>query len=331
MNQTRLKNLSPILVAALIITVIIIVVIAVGLNLNSQTEVIQGQVEANDYRVSSKVPGRVLEIRVEEGQSVSAGDTLAVLEAPDIEAKLAQATAAREAAQAMARKADNGAQHEQIEAAYQLWQKAKVAVDVTEKSYTRINNLFEQGVMPEQKRDEAYAAYQAAIADERAAKSQYDMAEKGARAEDKSAAEAQVQRADAAITEVKTYMNETILTAAHNGVVTEIYPEVGELVGTGAPIMNVSRIGEYWFVFNVREDYLPGMKANTELNIYVPAFDKTVKSKITRINDVGTYAVWKATKALDEYDLKTFEVKAVPVNFEELDGIRPGMSAIIRE
>lgn len=300
-----------------------------GLNLDSQAEVIQGQVEANDYRVSSKVPGRVQEILVEEGHVVSVGDTLAIIEAPDIKAKLAQATAARDAAQAMARKASNGAQREQIDAAYQLWQKAKAAAEIAQKSYNRVNNLFSQGVIPEQKKDETYAAYQAAIADELAAKAQYDMATKGTRAEDKSAAEAQVQRSEAAINEVKSYMDETVLTATHDGIVTEIFPEEGELVGTGAPIMNISRTGEYWFVFNVREDYLPGMTVGTKLDIYIPAYDKTVKAKISGINDVGTYAVWKATKALDKYDLKTFEVKAVQENSEKIDGIRPGMSAII--
>lgn len=329
MDKRKKTNFSLVLVAAAIVVVIIIAVIIAGLSIASKPELIQGQVETGDYRVSSKVPARVLEIRVQEGDSVCAGDTLVILEAPDVEAKLAQANAAREAAEALQNKAQKGAQREQIEGAFQLWQKAKAGVEVAEKSYNRVNRLFEQGVLAEQKRDEAYAQYQAMVASERAAKSQYDMAVNGARAEDKAAAGAQVARANAAISEVNSYINETVLLAPQSGVVTEVYPEVGELVGSGAPLLNVALLNDVWFVFNVREDRLPGLTVGTQAEVYLPAFDKTVPARITRIKEVGSYAVWKATKALDQYDLKTFEVKAVPVEEASLAGARPGMSAIL--
>lgn len=328
--EKKSKNITPVILAAAIVVVAIVVVIVIGLNINDRPEVIQGQIETADYRVSSKVPARVLEIRVEEGDSVCAGDTLVILEAPDVEAKLAQADAARLAATAQQRKAANGAQGEQIESAFQMWQKAKAALDVAEKSYNRVNRLFEQGVLAEQKRDEAYAQFQAMAATEKAAKAQYDMARNGARVEDKAMAGAQVLRAEAAISEVNSYINETVLLASHDGVVTEVYPEVGELVGSGAPLVNVARLNDAWFLFNVREDKLPGMAVGTELSVYIPAFDVEVPVKITRVKDVGSYAVWKATKALDDYDLKTFEVKAVPAGALP-GGVRPGMSAIISE
>ncbi len=328
MNRKK-TNFTLVLFAAAIVVVAIIVVIIIGLNMSEQPEVIQGQAETSDYRVSGKVPGRVLEIRVQEGDTVCAGDTLVILEAPDVEAKLAQANAARMAAEAQRRKADNGAQREQIEGAYQLWQKAKAGVEVAEKSYNRVNRLFEQGVLAEQKRDEAYAQYQAMLASERAAKSQYDMAVNGARSEDKSMAGAQVLRAEAAVSEVNSYINETVLTAPQAGVVTEIYPEQGELVGTGAPLMNIARLDDTWFVFNVREDMLPGLTVGTEFEAYMPALDRTVALRVSRIKEVGSYAVWKATKALDQYDLKTFEVKAVPADGAELGDVKPGMTAVV--
>ncbi|MCM1310497.1 MAG: efflux RND transporter periplasmic adaptor subunit [Bacteroides sp.] len=329
MDTKKKTNLSLVLVAAVIVVVVIIAVIIAGISIANKPEIIQGQIETGDYRVSSKVPARVLEIRVQEGDTVCAGDTLVILEAPDVEAKLAQANAAREAAEALQRKASNGAQREQIEGAFQMWQKAKAAAEVAEKSYNRVNRLFEQGVLAEQKRDEAYAQYQAMVATEKAAKSQYDMAVSGARAEDKSAAAAQVARAQGAISEVSSYIDETVLTASQSGVVTEVYPEVGELVGSGAPLLNVAKLNDVWFVFNVREDRLPGMTVGSEIEVYVPAFNKTVKAKISRIKEVGSYAVWKATKSLDQYDLKTFEVKALPADQKELAGVRPGMSAIL--
>lgn len=315
------KNLNIIIVIASIFTLVIIAVIVVGLTLPSQKETIQGQAEMTDYRLSSKIPARVLEIRVKKGDMVSKGDTLVILDAPDIEAKLSQAQAAFDAAQALELKARNGARNEQIQGAYATWQKAIAGRDVAEKTYSRVNRLFEKGVMAEQKRDEAYAQYQAAIATEQAAKSQYDMAVNGSRHEDMTAARAQVERAQGAIKEVSSYVSETALIATADGVVTDIFPEIGELVGSGAPIMNVSVIDDMWFTFNVREDMLPGITVGTEMDVYVPAFDKSVKVRIERIKDVGSFATWKATKALDKYDLKTFEVQAYPVQPEDLVGL----------
>lgn len=325
------KNLNIIIVTASIITLVILTVIIVGLTLPSSKETIQGEAETTDYRLSSKIPARILEIRVREGDMVFKGDTLVVLDAPDIEAKLSQAHAAFNAAQALELKARNGARQEQIQGAYATWQKAIAGREVAEKTYNRVNRLYENGVMAEQKRDEASAQFNAAIATEAAAKSQYDMAVNGSRYEDLSAARAQVERAQGAVNEVYSYISETALTASADGVVTEIFPETGELVGSGAPIMNVSMIDDVWFTFNIREDMLPGITVGNETEVYVPAFDKNVKVRITRIKDIGSFATWKATKALDKYDLKTFEVQAYPTNPEELIGLRAGMTAIFEK
>lgn len=325
------KNQNIILITASIITIVVVTIILVGLNLPSPKEIVQGQAEATDYRLSSKIPGRVLEIRVKKGDMVSAGDTLVVLDAPDIEAKLSQAHAAFVAARAIEQKARNGAREEQVQAAYATWQKAIAGRDVAEKTYNRVNRLFESGVMAAQKRDEALAQYKAAVATENAAKSQYDMAVNGSRHEDISAARAQVERAKGAVDEVSSYISETALVATADGVVTDIFPEVGELVGSGAPIMNVSVVDDMWFTFNVREDMLPGMTVGTEMDVYVPAFDKNVTVRIDRIKDVGSFATWKATKALDKYDLKTFEVEAYPLNPDDLAGLRPGMTAVFEK
>ncbi|MBD5239997.1 MAG: HlyD family efflux transporter periplasmic adaptor subunit [Bacteroidales bacterium] len=324
------KNLLILITAGIIIVAIVATVLA-GMHMNRRVDVIQGQIETSAYRVSSKVPGRVMKICVSEGDTVAAGDTLVILDTPDIEAKLAQAEAARQAAEALSTKANNGAQAEQIQGAYELWQKAKAGLEVAQKTYDRVNRLFEEGVMAAQKRDEAYANLKAMEATERAAKSQYEMAKNGARAEDKSAARAQVARADAAISEVNSYISEGVLTASAPGVVTEIYPSVGELVGTGAPLMNVSQLQDSWFTFSVREDKLPELGVGTEVTVYVPALDKEVPAKITRLKEIGSYAVWKATKALDQYDLKMFEVIARPDADNSLSGARAGMSAIIKE
>lgn len=327
----RNKNFTVILAAALILIGIIVVTIVIGLSLPEHPDIIQGQAETTDYRLSSKVPARVCEIRVQEGNHVRRGDTLVILEAPDIRAKLSQAEAAYAAAQAQEQKAQNGTRQEQVQQAYEMWQKARAAMEVAEKTYHRINRLFENGVMAEQKRDEAQAQYEAMVATERAARSQYDMAVNGARLEDKAAAGAQVQRAQGAVSEVTSYMDETVIVATADGVVTEIFPELGELVGTGAPIMNVSCTDDVWFTFNIREDLLPGLTVGTETEVYLPAFDKRIPVRIIKMKDVGTFAVWKATKALDGFDLKTFEVKARPLNVEGLENVRSGMTVIMEK
>lgn len=324
------KNHNVIIACTTIILAVIAIVVVAGLCIPEPEEVIQGQAETSDYRVSSKVPARILEIKVSEGDPVHKGDTLVILEAPDIRAKLAQAEAAFNAAQALEQKARTGARREQIQSAYEVWQKSVAGREVAEKTYNRVNRLYESGVMAEQKRDEALANYRAMVATENAARSQYDMAVNGTRHEDISAAGAQVSRAEGAIREISSYVDETVLLASDDGVVTEIFPEQGELVGTGAPIMNVTKTDDIWFTFNVREDLLPGLVTGQIVSVYVPAYDKDVAVKITRIKDVGSFATWKATKALDKYDLKTFELQAYPVDPAELKGLRGGMSAILK-
>ncbi len=309
-------------------TLVVIIVAAIGyFTIGNEPDIIQGQVEVTEYRVSSKVPGRILELRVKEGDYVKVGDTLAILDAPDVRAKMTQAQSAEEAAAAMDEMARAGARAEQIRGAYQLLQQAKAGAEIAEKSYKRVQRLYEEGVMTAQKRDEALANYKAMEAQMKAAQSQYDMARNGARREEKMAAAAQVGRARGAVEEVGSYINETVQTAQMEGEVSDVYPKVGELVGTGSPIMTIAVMKDLWGTFNVREDHIQGMKVGDELTAFVPAFGKDIRMKVYHIKDEGSYAVWKATKANGQYDLKTFEIKARPV--EPVDGLRPGMSLIV--
>ena len=319
-----------ILLAVMGFAAVVVIVALIGLiALDRDPDIIQGQVEVSEYRVSSKVPGRILEIRVKEGDYVKAGDTLAILDAPDVRAKMEQAQSAESAAAALEMKAKNGARKEQIQGAFSVLQQAKAGFEIAEKSYNRVQRLFDEGVMSAQKRDEAFANYKAMEAQMKAAQSQYDMAVNGARMEDKLAASAQVGRARGAVQEVNSYIHETVQIAQKEGEVTDIYPKVGELVGTGSPIMSIAMMDDMWGTFNVREDQLNDIHVGTEFTVFVPAFNKEVKMKVYHLKDQGSFAVWKATKANGQYDLKTFEVKARPV--EKLEGLRPGMSLIINK
>lgn len=321
---------NNILLAVTGFTAVVVIVAVVGFfALGREPEMIQGQVEVTEYRVSSKVPGRILELRVKEGDYVKAGDTLAVIDAPDVRAKLEQAQSAESAAAALDEMAKKGARDEQIRGAFQVLQQAKAGYEIAEKSYNRVQRLFDEGVLSAQKRDEALANYKAMEAQVKAARSQYDMARNGARREEKMAAAAQVNRAKGAVAEVSSYISETVQVAQMEGEVSDVYPKVGELVGTGSPIMSISVMSDMWGTFNVREDQLGGLSVGTEFDAFVPAFGKDIKMKVYYMKDEGSYAVWKATKANGQFDLKTFEVKARPVT--PVEGLRPGMSLIIKE
>ena len=326
-EKTQHKNIL-LTVAAFTVVVVIIAVIGT-LVFKSEPEIIQGYVEVSEYRVSSKVPGRVLELRVKEGDYVNVGDTLAIIDAPDVKAKLAQAESAESAASAMDQMANNGARREQINGAYALLQQAKAGLEIAQKSYNRVQRLYDEGVMSAQKRDEAFANYKAIEAQVKAAQSQYDMAVNGARREEKMAAAAQVNRAKGAVQEVNSYISETMQTAQKAGEVSDVYPKEGELIGTGSPIMSVSVLAAMWGTFNVRAVRLDGMRIGSVITAYAPAFKKDIKMKVYYIKDQGSYATWKATKANGQYDLKTFEVKARPVT--KVEGLRPGMSLVLKK
>lgn len=323
------KQHKNIIITAACTTLVVAVVAVIGaMSIKQEPETIQGQVEVSEYRVSSKVPGRILEIRVKEGDYVNVGDTLAILDAPEVRAKMTQAQSAENAAAAMDEMANNGARQEQVRGAFAVLQQAKAGLEIAQKSYNRVQRLYDEGVMTAQKRDEAFANYKALEAQVKAAQSQYDMARNGARSEEKKAAAAQVNRAKGAVAEVNSYIHETMQIAQMAGEVSDVYPKVGELVGTGSPIMSVSLMNDIWGTFNVREDQLNGMKVGSVVTAFVPAFKKEIRMKVYYIKDQGSYAVWKATKSNGQYDLKTFEVKARPM--DKLEGLRPGMSLILK-
>ncbi len=326
-NQvTNRQNLH--LVLGGMIAVVVILFIIGWIVYKPELEIIQGFAEATEVRVSGKVPGRINKLFVQEGEVVQAGDTLVYIDSPEVAAKLAQANAAQRAALSQEQKAQKGVRAEIIQGAYDMWQKANVGVNIAKKSYDRVQRLFDKGVVTAQKRDEAEAQYQAAVAQASAAKSQYNMAKNGAEREDKLSAKALVERAKGAVDEVEAYLKETVLVAPITGEISDIFPKQGELVGTGAPIMNIVDLSKMWFVFNVREDLLGDMKMGAKIKVKIPALNNTeVALTITHIKAMASFATWKATKTNGEFDAKTFEIRATPT--QPIKDLRPGMSAII--
>ena len=324
----RKKNSLAAGIIGLVVVIVVIGIVGYFVSKPKPT-VVSGEVEANEYRVSGKVPGRIEELYVKEGDYVHKGDTVVFINSPEVMAKLAQVSALKAAAVAQSTKAENGAQKEMIEGAYQMWQTALVQEKVMKKSFERIQKLYNEKVVTAQKYDEVKAKYDASVTQAKAAKSQYDLALAGARTEDKAAAAAVVNQAEGALMEVQGYLAELYLVAPCDGIVSAIYPKEGELVGQGAPIMSVTDMSDIWFTFNVREDHLHGIKRGDVLTLSVPALDgEAVRAKVTYMAARESYATWRATKETDSYDAKTFEVRAVPESLTE--GLLPGMTVIVK-
>ena len=330
MENLREKKERSLVVGLIALIVIIVVLALIGLFLlKPEPQIIQGQAEATQVRVSGKLPGRVVEFMVEEGQHVLAGDTLVHIHSSLVEAKLSQAEAMETVAKAQNKKVDSGTRVELLNSAYDMWQQAQAGLTIAKKTYERMQSLYKKGVVSEQKRDEAEAAYKAMVATESAAKSQYEMAKAGAQAEDKAAAAAMVAAAQGSVAEVESILSDSYLTAPTDGEISDIFPNVGELVSLGTPIMNVLKLDDMWVSFNVREDLLENLTMGAEVQAIIPALEnKEVTLKVFYIRDMGSYAVWRATKVTGQYDAKTFQVKARPV--EPVDNLRPGMSVLLK-
>jgi len=290
--------------------------------------ILQGMVEAKHIKVASKIPGRIDEILVEVGQKVHKGDTLIRIGTPELDAKLVQAQSVHNAAESQSEKAQNGAREEQIQGAYNLWQKARAGLEVYKKTYARVKKLHEEGVVPTQKLDEVTAKYHAAQQDEHAARAMYNMAKKGARIEDKKGAAALVDQASGVLQELDSYLSEAQVKAPIDGEVASLISQEGEIVNSGFPIATIVDLNDVWFTFNIREDYLSKVTMDKLIKVSVPALGgQEIEVIVNFINPLGDFATWKATKTTGDFDMRTFEVKAKPVI--KVDGLRPGMTALI--
>lgn len=321
----RLLTTIAILLAATALTAIIGFVF-----MNRPDSYIEGQVEGTTVRISGKLAGRVAHLYVEEGDTVHAGDTLVHIHSTITEAQLGEAEAMHSAADAQSRKIDNGTRIQIISAARDLLNQAEAAVTITRKTYERMERLFNEGVVAEQRRDEARAAYDAAVAGRDAAASQLSLAEAGAQAEDRESVAAIAEAAGSTVSQVEALLADSYLTAPFDGTIDQIFPETGELVALGTPIMNLLRTDKRWITFNIREELLNELNVGNRIEVMIPALNRRkIEVEIYYARDMGSYATWRSTKSNGSYDSRTFQIKARPT--EEIPGLRPGMSAIYDE
>ena len=315
-----------------VMTLMLLLVVWVGVVFykayQPQPTILQGEITARSYSISAKIPGRISKVFVKKGDLVSEGDKIFTIYSPEVEAKLAQAKAAQEAAGAQSKQAQNGARAQEIQAAKDQWQKAKAAEELMHTTFLRIDTLYKQGVVSQQKRDEVYTKYQASKYDANAAKQLAEMATKGARDEVKEAATAQEKVYTAKVDEVNAYIKETVQKSFHKGEVAQVLIHDGELSPAGFPVVSIIDMDESWARFSVREDYLAKFRKGSEFNIKIPALgDESYLFKVTSIAVMGDYATWKATESGKGFDMKSFEVELRPL--KPIERLRVGMSTLL--
>ncbi len=321
--------MKNVIISLTILIVLIIFGVAMFFIFRPGDIILQGETNADDYRVSSRVTGRVSNIYVKEGDTVTTGQIVATIDAPDLRAKAVQAGGARKSATAQQLKTDIGTRPEEKEAAFNMWQKAIVAERIALQTNTRIVKLYKEGVVSAQQRDEAQAQYDAAVRDAEAAKAQYTIALEGPRSEDKTSAAGMAEQAAGALQEVESYINDTVLYSPIDGEVSTVVARLGELAAGGFPLVTVTDMNGIYTIFNVREDLMPSFTMGKEFDVTIPALGTDIyKMKITYISPRGSYATWSSSKTTGGFELKTFEIKMYPVG--TIPGLRPGMSVLYK-
>lgn len=326
--MNALKLLGKIaVVLALIVLIIMGIAQLQKFATQPREQFLQGQMEARRVLVAGKVPGRIVSLFVREGDVVVKDSLVAIVSSPEIEAKKIQAAGALEAAKAQAKKAKNGARREDITALKAMADRAQEAATLAKNTYDRVQKLFDEGVLPLQKRDEAETQMKASQAASDAAFAKYKQAVVGSRIEDKAAANALVMQAEGANAEVDAYLEETKIRAPISGEISLKLAEEGEVVGSGSPIVAVTDLKDAWAVFHLREDYLQNVHKGSKFEMQVPALGRKIEMVVNYIAAVGDYATWRSSKESSGFDLKTFEVRMRPV--DDIPNLRPGMSVLL--
>lgn len=323
------KNRKYIAIAFVVVLIGVAIVSAIGIiALGKKPDILQGQVEATEIRISGKLPGRIDRFLVQEGQNVNRGDTLVVINSPEVVAKYDQVDAMKNVAVYENRKVEEGTRKQITESVYQLWMKSKSDLELATTTYNRIQSLYRDSVVTSQRKDEVEAVYKAALAAERAAYQQYQMALDGARKQDRESSQSLVDAAQSTLQEVAVLLQDARLVAPESGQIAVIYPKRGELVAPGTPIMSLVVLEDAHVVLNVREDLMPRFKMKGKFRGDVPALGREgIEFEIYYISPLGSYSTWKSTKQVGSYDMRTFEIKARPT--APVEDLRPGMSVLV--
>lgn len=329
MTESNTKKVNkPVLLSAAAVACLLVLGVGFWMGTHPSEEPLYGVMQAKTVDVAAKVTGRVETLPVHEGDTVSAGQLLMTLDIPEVEAKLKEVEALKSAATARQSLVDEGARPQEIRAAKAQMQRAQAGQELAQKTFNRVHALYREGLISKQKHDEALAQKKSADELLAAAKEQYDIALTGARTQEKQAATALTAQATGGVEQVESLVKEKNVTSPIASEVSRIYVEVGEVAAAGLPLATLVDLSDQWAVFNIREDDLPKITKGAVLSAEIPALNaKNVQFKVYFINPRGDYATWRATRQSSGYDLRTFEVRARPV--QPVSDLRPGMSVIV--
>ena len=324
------KKSAAIKAIGLMVLILLLGFIAFGLWKSYQPKEIelQGRVEADTIHVSTKVPSRIEEIYVHDGQKVSKDQELVRLFSPEIDAKKQQALAALQSALALQSTAERGSQQENIDSLYANWQSLKAQEALAKTTYQRGANLFKEGVISRQRRDEMQAAALSTSQLTEAAYQQYARAKRGSTPQQLSSADAQVQFAQAAVAEANALAAETKLRSPIDGTVSKTYGKVSELVAMGVPVVSILQDDDLWVSVNVREDLYAQIYKAKSMDGFIPALNQTATFKIKTIDAEGEFATIKTTRQTGGYDIRSFKIHLAPV--QPITDLKVGMSVLFK-
>ena len=329
MTESNTKKVNkPVLLSAAVVACLLVLGVGFWMGTHPSEEPLYGVMQAKTVDVAAKVTGRVETLPVHEGDTVSAGQLLMTLDIPEVEAKLKEVEALKSAATARQSLVDEGARPQEIRAAKAQMQRAQAGQELAQKTFNRVHALYREVLISKQKHDEALAQKKSADELLAAAKEQYDIALTGARTQEKQAATALTAQATGGVEQVQSLVKEKNVTSPIASEISRIYVEIGEVAAAGLPLATLVDLSDQWAVFNIREDDMPKITKGAVLSAEIPALNaKNVQFKVYFINPRGDYATWRATRQSSGYDLRTFEVRARPV--QPVSDLRPGMSVIV--
>lgn len=300
-----------------IITLLVLTFLFVGCEKNINKGQIQGKIENEQISVVSKIPGKIIKIFVKEGDWVKKGDTLALLDIPEVNAKINQAEGAVTSAKAQYNMAVKGATDNQIKQMEAKKQGLKEQYQFAQKSIQRLDNMLKDSLVSQQTFDEAFAKYEGAQAQYNAVVAELDEAKKGGRIEQQTMALGQQDRAYGALQEVETADKERYVIAPQDMSIETITLNIGELALPGYTLFNGYITNSTYFRFTVPESQLDKIKKGQEMTVHVVYNKKDIKGTVSTIKQLGAYG--NIATAYPDFEMQEslFEIKITPLNNQD--------------
>jgi HlyD family secretion protein len=325
-KKTRAVTRAPAIIVGVVAAVI--AGLSVFYLLRPEPLLVQGEADATRLDIAARVDGRVKEIPVERGQNVPAGAVLVRIDNPETVAKHQQMSTAKAVAEAQLANVLVGTRVETVAARKAEMERAQAAVVLAQKTFDRTYTLTQQGNAPQARLDQATDALHESERAVDQAKSAYEQAVNGYTKEERAISRANVEKAHADIQSVQSIIDQLVVYAPVASQVYQRNIEPGEYVSPGVPLVTLIDLADVWIHFDLREDLVKGLKVGDRFDVRIPALDdRNVTVEVKLIATKGEYASWRATRASGDFDLRTFSIRAYPV--QPVPELRPGMSAYL--